>query len=74
MPPSKLRHKTDALINQFFEAGGVFEDSLGDDSVLFFNMAVGKIFQLVDAFFLKQLGQGFLRQAQGHPLPGEGAC
>ncbi len=31
-------------IDQFFEAGRVFEDSLGKDRILFLHMAVGEIF------------------------------
>jgi hypothetical protein len=43
-PHKELRYKMDTLVDQFFEAGGVFEDSLGEDGILFFDMAVGKIF------------------------------
>jgi len=31
------------LVHQLFEAGGIFEDSLREDGILFFDMAVGKI-------------------------------
>ena len=40
----KPGRKPDTLIDQFFKAGGIFEDALGKHGIFFFDMAVGKIF------------------------------
>ena len=38
MPPRILVRKPDTLVDPFFEAGGIFEDAFGENSIIFFDM------------------------------------